>query len=926
MVARKRGRQEIEEASPPTTAKRSSRAVAAASKKAAAEPEEPSTLDRIRNMWEFANLMQYIYIFGKAVKIDEDLTIEDLETECLIPSPSRKLAEIGLALLKFVSSHRGLTHDLFDEYTRRQYLAKAPNRNPFGDEETPKRFDDFDAFTKIRVLYQLSQWTLIPCERMRERMPEVKDSEQTQWRVEEIGYDSHERLYFVLDDNRLYRRTDPPLPSPPPPKPKANTKKAKAAARASKRRKLAVGAEAEDDEEIGAVNGDSGATDDGFGGMKWECLAVTGDDYRTFLESIRRSKDADEKFLHQRIVEEVMPVIEKAEEEQQRKAARKEKELLTLQKLAGAKRSSRIASRLDKQKEEQEVREAEAKRQAELVQAKKDEERRTKMEAEREARMMTREKRLLEREYRRRLHEEELANLSQGSENVEPGQGRKSERHLQAEKERHEKELEKIAQEDEWFFDCSGCGVHGDNVDDGTHSVACEKCNVWQHSACLGVSREEAEREDFHFICKDCQRRIEDAKKPKIPSLKFRVGPSSSPPAAHHISSSFDEDVAMADIENQAPAASPSKSTSHHHHHHHPPPSSHHLTHPGPRLHILPPHPPVFGQARQSTNVGSSPLGVLNGPRLSPQGQTQGPLFGAHQNGHAALGAGSHQNGFAREHAQESALGSFGLSFGPSGHANSRPGSSSGVIEERGHHIAAHGIPNGVAASPSKSANGNSIWRSSPITGSGGGGAHHGAFTASPNNSFFDSFDRQRRPSLSSQGQPQSPVPSPVKSRSSPPAPNKDVGKLEFPEPGSPSLPPLAPSTTRPVAISPVKRSSSPVQQPLPRAPSHPPQQALLSSPISAPSAIPPASSGISPTKHSPPRRPSQSRVGLPSGVGSGSLGEGANGSKTRTPVVVPPVASLSPSPPPQQIMTPPHKSLPPMQEQSKGDVNNPGL
>ena len=39
---------------------------------------ESNMLDKIRNTWELANLMQYIYIFGKAVKIDEDLTIEVL--------------------------------------------------------------------------------------------------------------------------------------------------------------------------------------------------------------------------------------------------------------------------------------------------------------------------------------------------------------------------------------------------------------------------------------------------------------------------------------------------------------------------------------------------------------------------------------------------------------------------------------------------------------------------------------------------------------------------------------------------------------------------------------------------------------------------------------------------------------------------------
>ena len=38
--------------------------------------EEPSLLQQIRNMWEFASVMQYIFTFGKAVKIDEDFDIE----------------------------------------------------------------------------------------------------------------------------------------------------------------------------------------------------------------------------------------------------------------------------------------------------------------------------------------------------------------------------------------------------------------------------------------------------------------------------------------------------------------------------------------------------------------------------------------------------------------------------------------------------------------------------------------------------------------------------------------------------------------------------------------------------------------------------------------------------------------------------------
>jgi hypothetical protein len=39
--------------------------------------------------------------------------------------------------------------ELFDEYTRRQYVAKAPDRNPFGTEEEAAKFSEFDVFTKV---------------------------------------------------------------------------------------------------------------------------------------------------------------------------------------------------------------------------------------------------------------------------------------------------------------------------------------------------------------------------------------------------------------------------------------------------------------------------------------------------------------------------------------------------------------------------------------------------------------------------------------------------------------------------------------------------------------------------------------------------------------------------------------------------------
>lgn len=49
----------------------------AASEMEVEEPAEtPSTLQKLRNMWQFANLAQYISLFGDAVKIDKDIDIE----------------------------------------------------------------------------------------------------------------------------------------------------------------------------------------------------------------------------------------------------------------------------------------------------------------------------------------------------------------------------------------------------------------------------------------------------------------------------------------------------------------------------------------------------------------------------------------------------------------------------------------------------------------------------------------------------------------------------------------------------------------------------------------------------------------------------------------------------------------------------------
>lgn len=203
---------------------------------------------------------------------------------------------------------------------------------------------------------------------------------------------------------------------------------------------------------------------DTFGGFKWECLCINLPDYQDFCESLKKSKDPNEKALRERLLEEVVPIIEAAEERRRRKIERRERELLMMERMVGAKRSSRLADKHDRERREAENAEAEKKRHADLIAARREQERQEKMEQERQYRMMTREQRIKDREFKRILKEEELARDELEQKRIEDGEIRGSDRALKQRMERNKKELEDLDTEEDWTFDCSGCGVHGKNI------------------------------------------------------------------------------------------------------------------------------------------------------------------------------------------------------------------------------------------------------------------------------------------------------------------------------------------------------------------------------------------------------------------------------------------------------------------------------
>ncbi|RPB28259.1 hypothetical protein L211DRAFT_370064 [Terfezia boudieri ATCC MYA-4762] len=476
----------------------------------------PSIQQQLRDCWEFASLGQYLFIFGAALKIPDNWSIEALESELLGTAPDNFIPQIKLALLRSVSSHKGLylnidnSDDQFDDYTRRQYLARKPMVNPLGDSEEPVSFVDLSVLTKVQVLHQLSQWSLIHADRLREKLGDTTDKEQQEWRVEPCGFDSQDNTYFLLDDNRLYQRTPMKIPSTT----KSQKNPKKSAARPSKRRRLTNGQFGDDEQETPEDDPEKVMLES----MKWTCVCATIKEYQQFIEKWKKSKDQNERALRSYLIDDVLPVLHMAEEEKKREEASRQRQLAIEAAVANRKRSSRIDAKLARQREEEERAEAERKRQEESRAQKEAVERAERIGRERESRLAARERRIREREGRLSLTRLE-PNKESGNDSDSTAQGgRLSTRQRELEKKKLEEEQARAT--DGWIFDCI-CGVHGNNYDDGTPQVACDKCEVWQHVACLNLS---PGTENKEFVCERCLHREEHPV--SLPSAEVAQSPA----------------------------------------------------------------------------------------------------------------------------------------------------------------------------------------------------------------------------------------------------------------------------------------------------------------------------------------------------------------------------------------------------------------
>ncbi|ANB14185.1 hypothetical protein AWJ20_5144 [Sugiyamaella lignohabitans] len=222
---------------------------------------------------------------------------------------------------------------------------------------------------------------------------------------------------------------------------------------------------------------------------EFECVCWHLESWKAFVDQLKKSKQAGEKQLHNYLVKHVMPVIEAHEETRVKTALARVKVRTTALLVANRKRSSRLEEKHQRELEEQAIREEQDRQRRVQEEEERLENERLMKEELREQRFMERERRKLDRH----SQIERLRSMTPASENGTSDEGslRKSSRRQELQQQKAQQELSQMESEDSWVFDCT-CGVYGENYDDGTLSVACERCNTWMHVACLPQEERES--------------------------------------------------------------------------------------------------------------------------------------------------------------------------------------------------------------------------------------------------------------------------------------------------------------------------------------------------------------------------------------------------------------------------------------------------
>lgn len=405
------------------------------------QPEYQETLRDLRNMSEFAELVQFLSFFKTLFKITNTIDIDMIEEELLgINTETEIINKFQTQVITQLARHKrslaGYLEDLnVTAWHLFAYRGFEASENPMGTSTEPEelsKFETMDPSTRITILYAFSRWIVME-DGFHDKVEKLlavaaKDGDEDgpsnaqSFKVDPVGWRGDFGVYYLLDDNRLYYMEDQgpdlsevnpkELPGYKEPKKEETGKKRrgeplssiarKRRARAAQRRKsgdeVKEEKEEEKEEEPGKTQeyislAEALGRDTPLEKIKWECVCVTLEDWEKFVESLRLSKKEYDKLFYKYLNNHLLPVLREHEEKRVREAWARERARIKSRLVVNRKRSSRLEEksiRLE-QRAEDERRNAEEQRH-------RIEQRR--MEREERERLAAREKRLEERDER----------------------------------------------------------------------------------------------------------------------------------------------------------------------------------------------------------------------------------------------------------------------------------------------------------------------------------------------------------------------------------------------------------------------------------------------------------------------------------------------------------------------------------------------
>ena len=193
-------------------------------------------INTFRNKWKGLAIAEFINLFNPLLKIDE-FDLEKFESGMLnLTEDVQYIRDLRLALIKSLSSNRTISAENMDEFIRRQYAYRRVTPNPMllvhrvwreiraddevnggNDSDSDSALDDVEEVEeqkiipwleltvneRLTVLHDLCEWHMAS-DRFRERAEMLLEVHPLAWRIEPIGEDSDELLYYFSSSSLSY--------------------------------------------------------------------------------------------------------------------------------------------------------------------------------------------------------------------------------------------------------------------------------------------------------------------------------------------------------------------------------------------------------------------------------------------------------------------------------------------------------------------------------------------------------------------------------------------------------------------------------------------------------------------------------------------------------------------------------------------------